>query len=170
MIIDVQPDKSFSWSIMNNAAENHFGIKNEDYAGHVLTDTEGLDAYRLEHRLESIAILKKCVTLKEPVSCNQKYPRADGLDQWGCHGVVPFFSDQGEVEQMMITSRDITAEVVANDESVNLLIREQSGFVAICTECKLIRHRGEWQTIEEYVLEETDFHELRTGICPSCRQ
>ena len=92
---------------------------------------------------------------------------------------APIFDDQGEVQQIVETSRDITARIRAEEEKTELIERLQQtlnrvqtleGLLPICAKCKKIRDdRGYWQQIEYYI-ESRSEAKFSHGMCNECMQ
>ncbi len=60
-IMDVKPDESFAWRMINKSAERFFDVQNDELAGRELGNLEGLEEFRIAHRKRAIANYKRCV-------------------------------------------------------------------------------------------------------------
>ena len=95
--------------------------------------------------------------------------QAEGETRWGRHTIAPIFDpDRVRVEQLMVTSIDVTELVITEKRLDKALTRTLSGFVAICAECKDIKSGNDWVSIEQFASAKMDFHEFSHGLCPKC--
>lgn len=93
----------------------------------------------------------------------------DDSYRWGRHTSVPIFGDDEEVNQIMVTSIDITELVETQQRLEDSLTKVLDGFVTICSYCKNIKdEEQQWLSIEVYAAKHMDFHEFSHGLCPTC--
>ncbi len=93
--------------------------------------------------------------------------------------VKPIFNDDGDVETVICTSKNITkrkmAEIELQKEHENLLkameeIKTLSGLLPICVSCKKIRDdKGYWNLLESYI-EQHSQASFSHSICPDCSE
>ena len=169
MILDVSDDGSLHYEFLNQAAERFFGISNEDYAGKLIEHYKGTDTERGKRRGRTIEMYEQCVTNRQSVVFDLQHVLLAGETRWGRHTIAPIFDpDKLRVEQLMVTSIDVT-ELVATEKRLDqALTRTLSGFVAICAECKDIKSEKNWVSIEQFASAKMDYHEFSHGLCPKC--
>lgn len=93
----------------------------------------------------------------------------DDSYRWGRHTSVPIFGDDEEVNQIMVTSIDITELVETQQRLEDSLTKVLDGFVTICSYCKNIKdEEQQWLSNEVYAAKHMDFHEFSHGLCPTC--
>jgi PAS domain S-box-containing protein len=89
----------------------------------------------------------------------------------------PIRDEQGAITGMVLTFRDISQEVQAQEAREELIaelqdaldkVKTLSGLLPICASCKKIRDdQGYWQQVDVYIQDHSDA-EFSHGICPDC--
>ena len=170
IVIDVDKDGRFSHCCVNLAAENYYGIRNEAYAGVYLDVLETDDRIRWRQRWRAIAAYNRCVRMAQTIEFQFKYRMPDGRETWAKHSCVPTLDDDGRVEQIMVTTFDITELVKSQRHIDHMLTHTLKGFVKICAGCKDIHHEGQWVSIERYADDQLGYQQFSHGICNSCQE
>lgn len=83
------------------------------------------------------------------------------------------------IPALLYSLRDVTQRTQQEEERANLIrelqealltVKQLSGLLPICANCKRIRDDdGTWPTLEKYISEHSDA-EFSHGICPDCRE
>ena len=135
----------------------------------------GLKEIHISQLKQARLSITSCIATKKPVFSESKRQMPDDSYRWGRHTFTPIFDIDEQVQQIMVTSVDITELVntqkLFDDSQKQLeevLTKTLSGFVKICSNCKKIRHEDEWQPIEQYASEQMDYHEFSHGMCDEC--
>lgn len=176
-LLDESMDPTFSfyrdgtYRYVNRAFAEGVNHKPEDIIGKTIWDIFSQKEADLR-----FAIVKK--TFAEGVSSEieVRVPLESG-DTYYLTSVKPIFNDDGEVETVICSSKNITKRKIAeielqkaHDQLVLALeeIETLSGFIPICSSCKSVRDdEGYWSKIEAYLSKHTGA-ELTHSLCPTC--
>lgn len=167
-IVDVKPGNRFFWRFFNPSSEQFYNLRNDEFKGREIGNFENVPEYRIAFRKRLLGRCENLVRAKIPLFFENEYDRPEGR-RWARSTYVPIFSLTGDVAQIMITSLDITELIETQSDLENALTKTLSGFVTICANCKKIKHKEEWQPIEQYASEKMDYHSFSHGMCGSCR-
>ncbi len=122
MIVEVKPGPRFSWWKINKAAEEYLGFTIEDVPGGPdIENVEGLSPVRIKQRKEALFRFRRCFATKGPVTWDFTHLRPDGSEFWSRHTAVPIFGDGGEIQQLLLSSIDIT-ELVETQKEMQTVI------------------------------------------------
>jgi PAS domain S-box-containing protein len=134
------------------------------------------DVFDKEEADKRFAVVKRVFAERKTEEIEVRVPRASG-DLYFLTTAKPILNDDGTVETVICTSKNITkrkiAEIALRAEHEKLLtaleeIKALSGLLPICSGCKRIRDdRGYWNQIESYIRDHSDA-EFSHSICPEC--
>lgn len=134
------------------------------------------DVFEKDEADKRFTVVKKVFAEGKTKEVEVKVPLPSG-DTYYLTTVKPIINDDGTVETVICTSKNITLRKIAEDElkekNEKLLkaleeIKTLSGLLPICASCKNIRDdKGYWNQIESYIREHTDA-EFSHSICPEC--
>ena len=176
-LMDESMDPTFSFYVdgtyryVNKAFANGVGMTVENIIGHKIWDV--FDPDEAEKRF---AVVKKVFAERETFEFEVRVPLPSG-DTFYLTTVKPIFDDQGQVETVICTSKNITqrkfAEIALQEKHEKLKkamneIKVLSGLLPICALCKKVRDdKGYWNQIEKYIQDHSEA-EFSHGICPEC--
>jgi len=177
ILMDESMDPTFSfyadgtYRYVNNAFAKGVGKTSEEIIGRKIWDV--FDRDEAEKRF---AVVKKVFSEGKTEEIEVRVPLPAG-DTFYLTTVKPICNDDGAVETVICTSKNITkrklAEIDLQEEHDKLLqalkeIKTLSGLLPICASCKKIRDdSGYWNQIETYISQHTDV-DFSHGLCPSC--
>lgn len=177
VLLDESMDPTFSfypdgtYRYVNKAFAAGVGKTPKEIIGRTIWDI--FDRNEAEKRF---AVLKKVFEEGETIEFEVRVPLESG-DTYYLTTVKPVFSESGDVETVICTSKNITkrklAEIALQKEHDRLLaaleeIETLSGFLPICASCKKVRDdEGYWEKIEAYLVKKSSV-ELTHSLCPSC--
>ncbi len=151
-IVDVTPAGRFILRKINKAAEEYFGLEPEQYIGDSVGDLNRISKQDVSLLQRASDGCRCCVEARETIVKEFSRDFPDGSFRWGRHTFVPIFSDDEEVNRIMVTSIDITELKETQDKLENALTRVLSGFVTICASCKDIKEDSDrWVPVERYL-------------------
>jgi len=176
-LLDESMDPTFSfytdgtYRYVNNAFANGVGKNSEEIIGRKIWDV-----FEKEEADKRFAVVKKVFTEGVTVEIEVRVPLPSG-DTYYLTTAKPIFNDDGAVETVICSSKNITKRKIAeielkkkNDKLLNAIeeIKTLSGLLPICSSCKNIRDdKGYWTRIESYI-EQHSNAEFSHGICPKC--
>ncbi len=134
------------------------------------------DIFSKDEADKRFAAVKRVFAEATPIEIEVSVPLPDHND-WYLTTVKPILNEDGSVESVICTSKDITkrkvAELSLQQEHADLEkaieeIRRLSGLLPICSSCKNIRDDGGyWKQIEEYIQDHSEAQFSHT-LCPHC--
>lgn len=177
MLMDESMDPTFSfyadgtYRYVNHAFAKGVGKTSDEIIGRKIWDV-----FEKEEADKRFAVVKKVFSEGETQEIEVRVPLPSG-DTYYLTTVKPIFDDDGSVETVICTSKNITkrklAEMALAEKHDKLLkaledIKILSGLLPICASCKKIRDdKGYWNQIEVFIRDhsEADFSH---SICPNC--
>jgi len=163
------PDGTYRY--VNNAFAKGVGKIPDEIIGHTIWDV--FDKDEADKRF---AVLQKVFTEGNTEEIEVKVPLPSG-DTYYLTTAKPIFNENGKVETVICTSKNITrrklAEIDLKAERDRLVkameqIKTLSGLLPICVSCKNVRDdKGYWNQIELYISKHS-MAEFSHSICPSC--
>lgn len=164
-------DENFNIVAWNRAAEEMYGIREEDALGKnvmQLTKSEISEA-QLKELLKSLAETGKG-------QLQTVHHRQDGSP---FHVDLRLSTLTGGFARYVAVTRDVTERVEAEKEKELLIaelqqaldeVKTLGGMLPICASCKKIRDdKGYWQQVEVYVTKHSEA-EFTHGLCPECSE
>ncbi len=134
------------------------------------------DIFSPDEAQKRFAVVQKVFAEGSPVELEVRVPLPTG-DTWYLTTVKPVLTRSGSVESVICTSKNITsrkyAEIALEEERDKLRqaleeIKQLSGLLPICANCKKIRNdSGYWDQIELYIQKHSDAQFSHT-LCPCC--
>jgi len=134
------------------------------------------DIFDRQEADKRFAVVKKVFAEGRIVEFEVRVPLPDH-DTYYLTTAKPIFGQDGMVETVICTSKNITkrkiAEMALTEERDKLMraleeIRELSGLLPICASCKSVRDdQGYWSKIETYLSKHANV-ELTHSLCPTC--
>lgn len=177
VLIDESMDPTFSfypdgtYRYVNKAFAKGVGKNSDEIIGHKIWDI--FDKDEADKRF---ALVKKVFSQGVTEEIEVRVPLPSG-DAYYLTTVKPIFNQNGEVETVICTSKNITKRKLAENtlkEEHNRLVEamEQvktlSGLLPICASCKKIRDdKGYWNQIESYISQHTNA-DFTHSYCPDC--
>ncbi len=177
ILIDESMDPTFSfyedgtYRYVNKAFATGVGKTPEEIIGLKIWDI-----FEKEEADKRFVLVKKVFAQGKTEEIEVRVPLPTG-DTYYLTTVKPIFNDNGTVETIICTSKNISkrklAEIALKEEHDKLLqaleeIKILSGFLPICSSCKSIRDdKGYWNKIEAYLSKHSEV-ELTHSLCPSC--
>ncbi len=179
MLLDESMDPTFSfypdgtYRYVNKAFAVGVGKTPQEIIGYTIWNVFDKDEAN-----KRFAIVKQVFHEEKTVEVEVRVPLTTG-DTFYLTTVKPIFSDIGEVETVICTSKNITkrklAEIALQKEHDKLVqaqeeIETLSGFLPICASCNKVRDdEGYWERIEAYFIKHSDV-ELTHSLCPDCME
>ena len=177
ILLDESMDPTFSFY-----ADGTYRYVNKAFArgvGKPLSDIIGRtiwDVFDKEEADKRFAVVKRVFAEGEMEEIEVRVPLPSG-DTYYLTTAKPIMSDQGMVETVICTSKNITkrklAEIALKEEHEKLKnameeIKVLSGLLPICSSCKKIRDdEGYWNQIEIYIEERSEAM-FSHSICQDC--
>ena len=168
ILIQVTKSGRFKFGAINEKATQFFGISAEDLKGNYVDSRIQLSDRRNSQRDNFISILNQCVETKQTIPYEVQHQMLSGQLRWIRSTQVPIFAPDKTIRQIMITCIDINELVETQKRLEDTLTKTLSGFVKICASCKMIKHKDQWQEIEQYASEQMDYHQFSHGLCSTC--
>lgn len=134
-----------------------------------------LDGVHPDDRARVVAALPN----KEEGTYDEEYRvvRPDGTVRWVHSRALPVRDATGAVVRIVGVTQDVTdrkAAELARESLIDQLqkalseIRQLRGMIPVCAWCRKVRDdAGFWQTVEEYLVQNTDVS-VTHGMCPGC--
>ena len=170
VIVDVQDECEFRYADANQLALAYYHVTKTKFMGRNLEDFRGLTKYQIRGTKRTLALYKRCVKLRLPITTTTRSDFDNGNQKWAKHTLVPLTIDN-KIEQIIITTTDITILKKSQHDLSDALTGALSGFVTICAWCKDIENETHhWLSIEEYVASKLEFKRFSHGMCPACRE
>ncbi len=176
-LLDESSDPTFSfyrdgtYRYVNKAFANGVGKPADQIIGKNLWDI-----FEKEEADKRYAIVVAVFTQAETKEIEVRVPLPTG-DTYYLTTAKPIFSENGEVDAVICSSKNITkrklAEIALQEEHQKLKeamaeIEVLSGFLPICTSCKKVRDdKGYWNQIETYLQKKSEV-EFTHSLCPGC--
>ncbi len=163
-------DRAGVFQTAGGARLREFGLSPKDIVGHSLDVLFGQEAARHQERHLQVFESGTAMTYEHTFEFA-------GVTRTDLTTIYSIKDEQGNVEQVGVICRDITARVRAEQEQEKLIaelqdalaqVKTLSGLLPICVSCKRIRDdKGYWTQVEFYIQEHTEA-EFSHSICPKC--
>ncbi len=176
-LMDESMDPTFSfypdgtYRYVNNAFAKPHGKTSDQITGKKIWDV-----FEKDEADKRFAVVKKVFARGQTVEIEVRVPIASG-DTYYLSTVKPIFNNEGAVETVICTSKNITKRKLAENELKEkhdtLLkameeIKTLSGLIPICASCNKIRDdKGYWNLLESYIEKHSEAS-FSHGICPDC--
>jgi PAS domain S-box-containing protein len=179
IMLDESMDPTFSffadgtYRYVNNAFAKGVGKTFDEIIGRTIWDV-----FEKEEADKRFAVVKRVFAQGKIEEIEVRVPRPSG-DTYYLTTVKPIFSDDGAVETVICTSKNITkrklSEVALKEKHDKLLkameeIKTLSGLLPICASCKKIRDdKGYWNLLEAFIEKHSEAS-FSHGMCPECSE
>lgn len=168
-IFSFLPDGTYRY--VNKAFATGVGKSAEDIIGFRIWDV-----FSQEEADKRFVVVKKVFAEGIPIEIEVKVPLPNE-DTYYLTTAKPIFDEEGTVESVICTSKNITkrkrAEIELQEKNERLTealkeIKQLSGLLPICSSCHQIRdEKGGWDRIERYIQQHSEATFSHT-LCPTC--